>query len=42
MRKKSPQEFFRRGKDKGSENHTEGINGSAVYKKITDKAIRGY
>jgi len=41
-RKKSPKEFFRRGKEKGSENCTEGIDGSRVDKKPTDKVLRDY
>ncbi|KAK0641769.1 hypothetical protein B0T16DRAFT_431464 [Cercophora newfieldiana] len=41
-RKKSAKEFFRRGKEKGSENCTEGIDGSIVHKKPTDKVLGEY
>lgn len=41
-KKKSPQKFFRREKDRGLENYTEEINGSVVYEKITDEIIKSY
>ena len=41
-RKKNALEFFRRGKDKGSEQCREGIDGSTVHNKPTDKVLREY
>ena len=41
-RKKNAQEFSRRGKEKGSEQCTEGIDSSAVHNKPTDKVLREY
>jgi len=38
--KKSAAESFPRKKAKGSENCTEGMDGSTVYKKPTDKVLR--
>ena len=42
LKKKSPKEFFHRGKEKSLENYTEGINGSRVDKKLTAKVLRDY
>jgi hypothetical protein len=42
LRKKSLKEFFYRGKEKGLENCTKGINGSRVDKKPIDKVLRDY
>jgi len=38
-RKKSPEEFFRRGKEKGLENCAEGIDGSVVHKKANGQDV---
>ncbi|KDN70506.1 hypothetical protein CSUB01_07951 [Colletotrichum sublineola] len=40
--RKSADEFFRRGREKGSEQCKEGINDSVVLKQPTDKSLKGY
>ena len=42
LRKKNALEFFRRGKEKGSEEYIEGIDSSTVYNKPIDKVLREY
>ncbi|KAK4208364.1 hypothetical protein QBC37DRAFT_443969 [Rhypophila decipiens] len=40
--KTSAEEFFRRGKEKGSGNSIKGIDGSVVHKRLTDKVSNDY